>query len=123
MIFPQIARTANDTAHGPESLVVGSYFRNAHLDVLAGVDHLMEQGIVDGDKMVEMGWSAGGHRTNKIITFTDRFKAAASGVGAVNWVSMYGQSDVRANLTPHSLPGASCISQVPHSQARKLTPQ
>ena len=80
--------------------MVGSYFRNAHLDVLAGVDHLIEQGIVDGDKMVKMGWSAGGHMTNKIITFTNRFKAAASGAGAVNWVSMYGQSDVRTNRTP-----------------------
>jgi hypothetical protein len=26
--------------------------------------------------MVKMGWSGGGHMTNKIITFTDRFKAA-----------------------------------------------
>ena len=80
--------------------MVGSYFRNAHLDVLAGVDHLIEQGIVDGDKIVKMGWSAGGHMTNEVITFTNRFKAAASGAGAVNWVSMYGQSDVRTNRTP-----------------------
>ena len=47
-----------------------------------------------------MGWSAGGHMTNKIITHTDRFKAAASGAGAVNWISMYGQSDVRTYRTP-----------------------
>ena len=32
--------------------------------------------------MVKMGWSAGGHMTNKIITFTDRFKAASAGAGA-----------------------------------------
>ena len=47
-----------------------------------------------------MGWSAGGHMTNKIITFTDRFKAASSGAGAANWISMYGQSDTRAYRTP-----------------------
>ena len=80
--------------------MVGHYFQNAHLDVMAGVDYLIERGLVDGDRMVKMGWSGGGHMTNKIITFTDRFKAAASGAGAANWVSMYAQSDVRIYRTP-----------------------
>ena len=80
--------------------MVGHYFKNAHLDVMAGVDHLIEMGIADRDRLVKMGWSAGGHMTNKIITFTDRFKAASSGAGAANWVSMYAQSDVRTYRTP-----------------------
>lgn len=80
--------------------MVGHYFKNAHLDVMAGVDHLIKIGIADPDKLGKMGWSAGGHMTNKIITFTDRFKAASSGAGAANWVSMYGQSDVRTYRTP-----------------------
>ena len=80
--------------------MVGSYFKNSHLDVMAGVDHLIALGIADGDRMAKMGWSGGGHMTNKIITFTDRFKAAASGAGAANWVSMYAQSDVRIYRTP-----------------------
>ena len=50
--------------------------------------------------MVKMGWSGGGHMTNKIITFTDRFKAASSGAGAANWTSMYAQSDIRFMRTP-----------------------
>src|SRR4029450_5736060 len=57
------------------------------------------RGIADPDRMVKTGWSGGGHMTNKIITFTDRFKAAASGAGAANWVSMYAQSDVRTHRT------------------------
>ncbi len=80
--------------------MVGHYFNQAHLDVMAGVDYLIERGLADGDHMVKMGWSAGGHMTNKIITYTDRFKAASSGAGAVNWISMYGQSDVRIYRTP-----------------------
>jgi dipeptidyl aminopeptidase/acylaminoacyl peptidase len=80
--------------------MVGSYFKNAHLDVMAGVDHLIALGIADPDRLAKMGWSAGGHMTNKIITFTNRFKAAASGAGAANWVSMYAQSDVRTYRTP-----------------------
>ncbi len=80
--------------------MVGHYFNQAHLDVMTGVDYLIERGLVDGERMAKMGWSGGGHMTNKIITHTDRFKAAASGAGAVNWISMYGQSDVRIYRTP-----------------------
>ncbi len=90
------------TGYGDEFLrdMVGHYFRQAHLDVMTGVDYLIERGLVDGDRMAKMGWSGGGHMTNKIITHTDRFKAASSGAGAVNWISMYGQSDVRIYRTP-----------------------
>jgi dipeptidyl aminopeptidase/acylaminoacyl peptidase len=80
--------------------MVGGYFRHAHLDVMAGVDALVSRGIADPDRLVAMGWSAGGHMTNKLITFTDRFKAASSGAGAANWVSMYAQSDIRSYRTP-----------------------
>ncbi len=90
------------TGYGDEFLrnMVGHYFDQAHKDVLAGVDYLIDRGLVDGDRMAKMGWSAGGHMTNKMITYTDRFKAAASGAGAVNWMSMYAQSDVRIYRTP-----------------------
>ena len=81
--------------------MVGHYFQNAHLDVMAGVDELIRRGIADPDRMVKMGWSAGGHMTNKIITFTDRFKAASSGAGVAQWMSMYAQSDIRA--LPHAV--------------------
>jgi len=80
--------------------MVGHYFQNAHLDVMAGVDYLIKAGIADPDHMIKMGWSGGGHMTNKIITFTNRFKAASSGAGAADWVSMYAQSDIRAFRTP-----------------------
>jgi dipeptidyl aminopeptidase/acylaminoacyl peptidase len=80
--------------------MVGHYFKNAHLDVMAGVDKVIAMGIADPNRLVKMGWSGGGHMTNKIITFTDRFKAASAGAGAANWVSMYAQSDVRVYRTP-----------------------
>jgi dipeptidyl aminopeptidase/acylaminoacyl peptidase len=80
--------------------MVGHYFQNAHLDVMAGVDELIRRGIADPDRMVKMGWSAGGHMTNKIITVTDRFKAASTGAGVAQWMSMYAQSDIRSYRTP-----------------------
>lgn len=77
--------------------MVGHYFNQAHLDVMTGVDHLIAEGMVDSDRMIKMGWSGGGHMTNKIVTHTNRFKAASSGAGASNWVSMYGQTDIRVH--------------------------
>ena len=77
--------------------LVGGYFRNMHLDVMAGVDLLVRQGLADGDRLAVMGWSAGGHLTNKLITFTERFKAAASSAGAANWTSLFAQTDTRTN--------------------------
>jgi dipeptidyl aminopeptidase/acylaminoacyl peptidase len=76
------------------------YFKQSHLDVMAGTDAVIAKGIADPNQLVKMGWSAGGHMTNKIITFTDRFKAASSGAGAANWISMYAQSDNREFRTP-----------------------
>ncbi|MDP2583511.1 MAG: S9 family peptidase [Candidatus Palauibacterales bacterium] len=80
--------------------MLGHYYQEAHLDVLAGVDALVQRGLVSPDSLVMMGWSAGGHMTDKLITFTDRFKAASSGAGASDWISMYAQSDVRVYRTP-----------------------
>ena len=46
---------------------------------MAGVDHLIAQGIADPDRLGVMGASYGGFMTNWIVTQTDRFKAASSG--------------------------------------------
>ncbi|MGE0361867.1 MAG: prolyl oligopeptidase family serine peptidase [Vicinamibacterales bacterium] len=80
--------------------MVGGYFTQAHLDVLAGADAAIALGVADPDRLVKKGWSAGGHMTNKLVTFTSRFKAASSGAGAANWISMYAQSDHREFRTP-----------------------
>jgi len=77
--------------------IVGDYFALGYDDIMTGVDHLIAQGIVDGDRMGVLGWSAGGHWANWILTHTDRFKAISSGAGTMNWVSMYAQSDMQRN--------------------------
>jgi len=76
--------------------VVHNYFNNMHLDVMAGVDALIKNGVADPDRLAVMGWSAGGHLTNKLITWTNRFKAASSGAGAADWISFFANSDARA---------------------------
>ncbi len=77
--------------------IVGDYFTLGYDDIMTGVDHLIAEGIVDGDRMGVHGWSAGGHWSNWILTHTDRFKAISSGAGTMNWISMYAQSDVQRN--------------------------
>ena len=73
--------------------IIGHYFNNMHLDVIAGVDALVAQGIADPDRLAVAGWSAGAHLVNKLVTVTDRFKAASSGAGVANWISMMAQTD------------------------------
>jgi dipeptidyl aminopeptidase/acylaminoacyl peptidase len=77
--------------------IVGNYMQPGFDDIMAGVDHLIAQGIADGSRMGALGWSAGGHWSNWILTHTDRFKAISTGAGTSNWISMYAQSDVQRN--------------------------
>jgi dipeptidyl aminopeptidase/acylaminoacyl peptidase len=77
--------------------IVGNYFPPGFDDIMSGVDALIAQGLVDGNRMGALGWSAGGHWSNWILTHTDRFKAISSGAGTSNWISMYAQSDVQRN--------------------------
>ncbi len=73
----------------------GDYFTKGYQDIMAGVDHLIRSGLVDSTQMGVLGWSAGGHWSNWILTHTNRFKAISTGAGVYNWISMYGESDTQ----------------------------
>ena len=62
-------------------------------DILDGVDSLIKDQIVDQTKLTIGGYSYGGFLTNWIITQTNRFNAAVSGAGAIEQVSMWGNTD------------------------------
>ena len=59
-------------------------------DVLAGVDYLVAAGIADPDRLGIGGWSYGGLLTDYVIASDTRFKAAISGAGSANHISLYG---------------------------------
>lgn len=63
-------------------------------DIMAGVDHVIEMGVVDPDRMGVMGWSYGGYMTSWTITQTKRFKAASVGAAVTNLVSFTGTADI-----------------------------
>lgn len=90
-------RGSTNYGEAHKTAIVGNYFPQGYDDIMTGVDHLIEEGIVDGEKMGVLGWSAGGHWSNWILVSTERFKAISSGAGTSNWISMYAQSDVQRN--------------------------
>ena len=64
-------------------------------DVLAGVDHVIELGYADPDRLGMGGYSYGGILTNYLLGQTDRFKAAASGAGSGHYLASYGHDIYR----------------------------
>jgi dipeptidyl aminopeptidase/acylaminoacyl peptidase len=63
-------------------------------DDQTGVDHVIQMGVADPEKLAVMGWSYGGFMTNWTVTQTHRFKAAVTGAGLSNLWSFTGTSDV-----------------------------
>ena len=59
-------------------------------DLLAGVDHVINMGVADPDRLGVGGWSYGGILTDYVIATDTRFKAATSGAGTAFTVSFYG---------------------------------
>lgn len=59
-------------------------------DVLAATDHVVRLGIADPDRLGIGGWSYGGLTTDYVIASDTRFKAAISGAGSANHISLYG---------------------------------
>ncbi|HSR53297.1 MAG TPA: S9 family peptidase [Acidobacteriota bacterium] len=59
-------------------------------DLMTGVDHVIEQGIADPERLGVRGWSYGGILGGWTITQTDRFKGASLGAMVSDWTSEYG---------------------------------
>ena len=59
-------------------------------DLLAAVGHVLSMGVADPDRLGIGGWSYGGILTDYTIASDSRFKAAISGAGSANQISMYG---------------------------------
>lgn len=73
-------------------------------DVLSGVDHLIEEGIADPERIGAMGWSQGGYISAFLTTTSDRFRAISVGAGISNWMTYYVNTDIH-HFTRHYLQG------------------
>lgn len=76
----------SEFAHG----TVAEWGKNDFADVMAAIDHAIEIGIVDENRMGVGGWSYGGILTNYVITQTQRFSAAMSGASLGLVTANYG---------------------------------
>jgi dipeptidyl aminopeptidase/acylaminoacyl peptidase len=63
-------------------------------DILNGIDYLVKQGKVDGQRVCIGGWSNGGFLSAWAITQTNRFKAAMVGAGIMDWLNMHAQTSI-----------------------------
>ena len=64
-------------------------------DVLSGIDVLVQQGLVDKDRVGSMGWSQGGYISAFLTTrHSDRFKALSVGAGISDWMTYYVNTDI-----------------------------
>ncbi len=70
-------------------------------DLMTGVDHVIDMGVGDPDRLLLMGWSYGGYMTSWAVTQTDRFKAASMGAGLPNLISMTTTTDIQDYLVGH----------------------
>ncbi len=68
-------------------------------DLIDGVDHLIDSGLVDRDKVGITGGSYGGYATAWGATYyTERFAAAVMNVGLADKIAMLGTSDIAQEL-------------------------
>ncbi|MFS8085368.1 MAG: S9 family peptidase [Acidobacteriota bacterium] len=59
-------------------------------DLQAGVDHVIQMGVADPDRLGVGGWSYGGILTDYMIATDTRFKGATSGAGTAFTIAFYG---------------------------------
>jgi len=79
--------------HGLEFVesIKGRYYELEIPDIVSGIDHLADQGLVDKDSLGVMGWSNGAILSIQLtIEHPELFQVAAPGAGDVNWTSDYG---------------------------------
>ena len=79
--------------HGLEFVesIKGRYYELEVPDIVKGVEHLVNEGLVDPDSLGVMGWSNGAILTIALtIEHPELFKVASPGAGNVNWISDYG---------------------------------
>lgn len=77
------------TSYGDEfaNLIHHDYPGDDYHDLISGVDHLIERGFVDPDRLFVTGGSGGGVLSAWIVGKTDRFRAAAVVKPVINWTS------------------------------------
>jgi dipeptidyl aminopeptidase/acylaminoacyl peptidase len=83
-------RGSNGRGSAYQKAIFADWGNKEVADLLGAMDHAVKIGIADPDRLGIGGWSYGGILTNYTIATDRRFKAATSGAGSSNQITMYG---------------------------------
>jgi dipeptidyl aminopeptidase/acylaminoacyl peptidase len=83
-------RGSNGRGNAYQKAIFADWGNKEVVDLLGAMDHVEKLGFIDPDRLGIGGWSYGGILTNYTIASDRRFKAATSGAGSSNQISMYG---------------------------------
>ena len=83
-------RGSNGRGQAYQRAIAADWGNKEVVDLLGAVDHVVALGLADPDRLGLGGWSYGGILTNYTIARDHRFKAATSGAGSSNQLTMYG---------------------------------
>jgi dipeptidyl aminopeptidase/acylaminoacyl peptidase len=89
-----------------ESICCGNYYDLERVDLESGVDHVIQLGLADPNKLAVLGWSNGAILTTELVTRSSRFKAASAGAGDVEWISDWANVDFGASFDNYYLGAA-----------------
>ena len=87
-------RGGSGRGHAFADTVAAAVGKEDWLDVLAGVDDAVAQGIADPERLGIGGWSQGGFMTAWAVGQTTRFKVGIMGAGVSDWGMMTATSDL-----------------------------
>ncbi len=87
-------RASTGYGDGFSTAIKGDWGNLDYNDLMSGVDHAIELGLADADRLGVCGLSGGGNLSCWIIGQTTRFKAAIPQNPVTNWRSFYGTSDI-----------------------------
>src|SRR5437016_3767593 len=74
--------------------VRGTWAEKDSLDIMAGVDAVIQKGYIDEQRLGVIGGSYGGFMSNWLIGHSDRFKAAVTDRSVTDRSSFFGSSDI-----------------------------
>ncbi len=74
--------------------VRGAWGEKDSLDIMAGIDTLLQRGYIDEQRMGVTGGSYGGFMTNWLVGHSDRFKVAVTDRSVTNLASDFGSCDL-----------------------------
>ncbi|MFN2329753.1 MAG: prolyl oligopeptidase family serine peptidase [Chromatocurvus sp.] len=70
-------------------------------DIIAGVERLVSDGLVDPARVGCLGWSQGGHISAMLATYSDVCAAAIMGAGISDWRTYYYNTDITQFTTEY----------------------